>query len=69
LPSSPARPGQRATLILGGYLIIQGEWILGSMMTFLSYLGTVFGPIRYFTNTNFSPQYALAALQRVIDLI
>jgi ABC-type multidrug transport system fused ATPase/permease subunit len=37
-------------------------------MTCLSYLGTVFGPIRYLANTNFSPQYALAALQRVIDL-
>ena len=55
-------------LILGGYFIIQGEWTLGSLMAFLSYLGQVFGPARYFADTNFSLQYALAALQRVMDL-
>jgi ABC-type multidrug transport system fused ATPase/permease subunit len=55
-------------LILGGYLIIQGEWTLGSLMAFLSYLGLVFGPARYFADTNFSLQYSLAALQRVMNL-
>jgi ABC-type multidrug transport system fused ATPase/permease subunit len=55
-------------LILGGYFIIQGEWTLGSLMAFLAYLNQVFGPARYFADTNFSLQYSLAALQRVMDL-
>src|SRR3989339_47646 len=52
-------------LVSGGILVIRGEWTLGSLMAFQSYLGFVYGPARFFASTNFSLQSALASLERV----
>ncbi|NQU16743.1 MAG: ABC transporter ATP-binding protein [Candidatus Saganbacteria bacterium] len=49
----------------GGMLVISGQWTLGSLMAFQSYRGYVFGPARFFANTNFSFQSALASLERI----
>jgi len=52
-------------LVLGAYWIIQGNWTLGSLLAFQSYLGYVFGPAYSLANANIQLQNALGALQRV----
>jgi ABC-type multidrug transport system fused ATPase/permease subunit len=52
-------------LVIGAYLIIIGQWTLGSLMAFLSYLGFVYGPTVDLAMANFQFQSALAALERV----
>lgn len=55
-------------LVVGAYLAIQGEWTLGSLLAFQSFLGYVFGPALYLADTNLSIQSALASLERVMGL-
>lgn len=55
-------------LFVGAYLSIKGEWTLGSLLAFQSYLGYVFGPAMFFANMNFSMQNSLVALERVMNL-
>ena len=52
-------------LIAGGYLVITGDWTLGSLLAFLAYLGYVYGPARYLATANLQLQSATAALERV----
>jgi ABC-type bacteriocin/lantibiotic exporter with double-glycine peptidase domain len=51
--------------ICGGIAIIRGQWSLGSLMAFQSYLGYVFGPANFFAQTHFGWQQALASVQRI----
>jgi len=53
------------TLIAGAYWIIQGEWTLGSLLAFQSYLGYVYGPALLLANINIEMQGALTSLERV----
>lgn len=55
-------------LIVGAYLAIKGEWTLGSLLAFQSYLGFVFGPALFLANANLSLQNSLASLERVMNL-
>ncbi len=55
-------------LIVGAYLIIRGQWTLGSLLAFQSYLGYVYSPATYLAQANLSLQNALAALERVSAL-
>jgi ABC-type multidrug transport system fused ATPase/permease subunit len=55
-------------LIAGAYLAIQGEWTLGSLLAFSSFLGYVLSPAMYLANANLSLQNALASLERVMGL-
>lgn len=57
------------TLILGVIWIINGEWTLGSLLAFISYLGYVFGPAMSLANVNIELQNSLAALDRVSVLL
>ena len=52
-------------LVVGAYLIIRGQWTLGSLLAFQSYLGYVYGPAMYLSNANLQLQNALTALERV----
>lgn len=52
-------------LIASAYLVIRGEWTLGSLLAFQSYLGYVYGPALSLANANLQLQYALTALERV----
>lgn len=49
----------------GAYLVIIGQWTLGSLLAFRSYLSYVYGPAQYLANMNLQLQTALAALERV----
>lgn len=55
-------------LLAGAYLAIIGEWTLGSLLAFRSYVGYVYGPARFLANVNLQFQGALAALERVSAL-
>jgi ATP-binding cassette, subfamily B, bacterial len=55
-------------LVAGAYLIIVGQWTLGSLLAFRSYVGYVYGPAQFLANVNLQLQGALAALERVSAL-
>ena len=55
-------------MIAGAYWVILGEWTLGSLLAFQSYLGYVYGPAHYLANAGLQVQGALAALERVSAL-
>ncbi|MBN1272579.1 MAG: ABC transporter ATP-binding protein [Candidatus Aminicenantes bacterium] len=55
-------------LLAGAYWIIKGQWSLGSLLAFQSYMGYVFGPAHTLASTNFMLQGALAASERVAAL-
>jgi ABC-type multidrug transport system fused ATPase/permease subunit len=55
--------------VVGGYLAIVGQWTLGSLLAFQSYLGYVYGPAMFLASTNLQLQNALAALERVSALL
>ncbi len=52
-------------LLTGAYLVIVGDWTLGSMLAFQSYLGYVYNPARFLATTNLQLQNALAAMERI----
>ncbi|MFA4858104.1 MAG: ABC transporter ATP-binding protein [Candidatus Margulisiibacteriota bacterium] len=53
------------TLIFGGLLIIRGEWTVGSLIAFQSYLNFAYDPANFFAQVNLSLQNSLAALSRI----
>ncbi len=55
-------------LLAGGFWIINGEWSLGSLLAFQSYINYVYGPAQFFATANISFQNALASLERVSAL-
>jgi ABC-type multidrug transport system fused ATPase/permease subunit len=55
-------------LAVGAYWIIRGDWTLGSLLAFQSYLGYVYGPAMFLATSNLQLQNALAALERVSAL-
>lgn len=55
-------------LLAGAYWVIQGQWTLGSLQAFQSYMGYVYGPAHVLANAGLQVQNALAALQRVSTL-
>jgi len=52
----------------GAVLIIRGEWSLGSLLAFQSYVGFVYGPAQFLATANFQLQGAMASLERVSAL-
>jgi ABC-type multidrug transport system fused ATPase/permease subunit len=56
-------------IVVGAVLVIRGEWTLGSLYAFQSYLGYVFGPALFFASSNLAMQNSLAALERVLSIL
>ena len=56
-------------IVVGAIFVIRGEWTLGSLYAFQSYLGYVFGPALFFASSNLSMQNSLAALERVLSIL
>jgi subfamily B ATP-binding cassette protein MsbA len=55
-------------LLAGAYLVIAGDWTLGSLAAFQIYVGYVYGPAQYLATANLRLQNAWAALERVSAL-
>ncbi|MGC9468622.1 MAG: ABC transporter ATP-binding protein [Anaerolineae bacterium] len=56
------------SLLGGAYLVITGDWTLGSLWAFLSYVGYVYSPAKYLAMANLELQSAQASLERVSAL-
>jgi len=52
----------------GAVLIIRGEWSVGSLLAFQSYVGFVYGPAQFLATANFQLQGAMASLERISAL-
>ena len=55
-------------VVAGAIWIVRGEWSLGSLLAFQTYLNYVYNPARYLANISIQMQTALAALERVSAL-
>ena len=55
-------------LVAGAYWVIRGQWTLGSLLAFQSYLGYVYTPAMSLSNANLQLQNALTALERVLAI-
>ncbi len=56
---------QFTVLAAGAWLILKGEWTLGSLTAFQSALSGIFGPMNQIVNTHFNMHRALSAVERV----
>jgi len=61
--------GRVIVLIYGGYLLIQGDITIGILVAFLAYLSRFFEPIATLTSLYNTIQSALAASERIFDII
>ena len=52
----------------GAYMIIKGQWSVGTLLAFQSYVGFVYGPAQFLATANFQWQSAMASLERVSAL-
>ena len=59
---------QMIVLAGGAYMIIKGEWSVGSLLAFQSYVSFVYGPAQFLATANFQWQGAMASLERVSSL-
>jgi ABC-type multidrug transport system fused ATPase/permease subunit len=66
--STIADVARLVVLLAGGYLVIMGNWTLGSLLAFQSYLGYVYDPASYLATASLQLQSALAALERISAL-
>jgi ABC-type multidrug transport system fused ATPase/permease subunit len=55
-------------LLGGAYLVVQGDWTLGSLWAFFSYLGFVYVPAQFLATTNQHFESARAAQERITAL-
>jgi ABC-type multidrug transport system fused ATPase/permease subunit len=55
-------------LAAGALLIIKGQWSIGSMLAFQSYVGFVYGPAQFLATANYQLQNAMASLERISAL-
>ncbi|UTW02131.1 ABC transporter ATP-binding protein [Amphritea atlantica] len=59
----------RATaFLIGGYWVIQGQWQLGSLIAFSTYLGMATGPVQSLLGLYVAIQRMSVSLDRVMDL-
>ncbi len=56
---------QFTVLAAGAWLILRGQWTLGSLTAFQAALAGTFGPMNQLVNTHFNMHRALAAVERV----
>jgi ATP-binding cassette subfamily B protein len=58
-----------AALALGGYLTLNGEITVGTLVAFLSYIGGLFGPVQALTNTYQSVRKASVSLETIYGIL
>ena len=59
---------QLIVLAGGAFMIIRGEWSIGSLLAFQAYISFVYGPVQFLASTSFQWQNAMASLERVSAL-
>ena len=68
LPSTLTSLSRAAVFLLGGYWVIQGQWQLGSLIAFSSYLGMAIGPVKSLLNIYVATQRMQVSLARAMEL-
>lgn len=58
-----------AAIAAGGYLALQGEVTLGTIIAFLSYIGGLFGPVQSLINVYRTTQTAKASLDHIFGIL
>jgi ATP-binding cassette, subfamily B, bacterial len=61
--------GTAALMWVGAQRVISGGMSIGTILVFLAYLGSLYGPIDSMTYTASSFQYALAQADRILDIM
>jgi ATP-binding cassette subfamily B protein len=69
VPSILGALARTATLLLGGWWVIQGQWPLGSLVAFLGYLGFLTGPLRTLLGLYHAQARVKVAVARILDLL
>jgi ATP-binding cassette subfamily B protein len=64
-----ATAARLTALALGGYLALQGEVTVGTLVAFLGYIGGLFGPVQGITNTYQTVRKATVALETIYDIL
>ncbi|MGK7388716.1 MAG: ABC transporter ATP-binding protein [Candidatus Cyclobacteriaceae bacterium M2_1C_046] len=58
-----------AAITAGGYLVLQGEITLGTVIAFLGYIGGLFGPVQSLVNVYKTSQTAKASLDHIFNIL
>ncbi|MCF8502240.1 MAG: ATP-binding cassette domain-containing protein, partial [Rhodospirillum sp.] len=69
VPSILGALARTATLVLGGWWVIEGTWPLGSLVAFLGYLGFLTGPLRTLLGLYHAQARVKVAVARILDLL
>ena len=68
LPSTLTSASRAAIFLLGGYWVMQGQWQLGSLIAFSTYLGMAIGPVKSLLNIYVATQRMQVSLGRAMEL-
>ena len=61
--------GTGLILWYGGYLVLQGEFTVGTLVAFYQFLGRLYGPMMSLVNINATIQQAMVSAERVFGLL
>lgn len=68
IPGTLTSLTRASAFLIGGYWVIQGEWQLGSLIAFSTYLGMATGPVQSLLGLYVAIQRMSVSLDRVMDL-
>ncbi|WP_136679599.1 ABC transporter ATP-binding protein [Neptunomonas sp. XY-337] len=68
IPSTLTSLTRAAAFLIGGYWVIQGQWQLGSLIAFSTYLGMATGPVQSLLGLYVAIQRMSVSLDRVMEL-
>ncbi|WP_238377519.1 ABC transporter ATP-binding protein [Oceanospirillum linum] len=68
IPTTLVSISRAGVFLLGGYWVIQGDWQLGALIAFSTYLGMAIGPVQSLLGLYVSLQRMVVSLDRVMEL-
>lgn len=68
LPATLTSASRAAIFLLGGYWVMQGQWQLGSLIAFSTYLSMAIGPVKSLLNIYIATQRLQVSLGRAMEL-
>ncbi|MAC46830.1 MAG: ABC transporter ATP-binding protein [Oceanospirillum sp.] len=68
IPGTLTSISRAGVFILGGYWVIEGQWQLGALIAFSTYLGMAIGPVQSLLGLYVSLQRMVVSLDRVMEL-
>lgn len=68
IPGTLTSVSRAAAFLIGGYWVIEGQWQLGSLIAFSTYLGMAVGPVQSLLGLYVAIQRMTVSLSRVMEL-